>query len=56
MSKEEVKGRSKHIKGHIREQVGKLTKNRKEQVKGKIEQFEGKAQEGIGKFKRKARK
>jgi len=55
MSKEEVKGKSKQIKGQIREEVGKLTNNKTEQLKGKIEQVEGKAQEEIGKAKRKAK-
>jgi uncharacterized protein YjbJ (UPF0337 family) len=55
MSKEEVKGKSKHVKGHIREEVGKLTNNKTEQLKGKIEQVEGRAQEEIGKAKRKAK-
>lgn len=56
MSKEEVKGKSKQIKGQIREEVGKLTNNRTEQLKGKIEQVEGRVQEEIGKVKRKAKK
>jgi len=55
MSREEVKGRSKRIKGQVREEVGKLTNNKTEQLKGKIEQVEGKAQEEIGKVKRKAK-
>jgi uncharacterized protein YjbJ (UPF0337 family) len=55
MSKEEVKGKGKQIKGQIREEVGKLTNNKTEQLKGKIEQVEGKAQEEIGKVKRKAK-
>ncbi len=54
MSKEEVKGRSKRIKGQIREEVGKLTNDKTEQLKGKIEQVEGQIQEEIGKVKRKA--
>ncbi|MGD0331039.1 MAG: CsbD family protein [Nitrososphaeria archaeon] len=37
MSKEEVKGKGKQIKGKIREEVGKLTDNKTEQLKGKIE-------------------
>ena len=53
MSKDEIEGRSKQIKGKVREEVGKLTDNKKEQVKGKIEQVEGDVQEGIGKIKRK---
>jgi uncharacterized protein YjbJ (UPF0337 family) len=55
MSKEEVKGKGKQIKGQIREEVGKLTDNKTEQLKGKIEQVEGKVQEEIGKAKRKAK-
>ena len=55
MSQEEVKGKGKQIKGQIREQVGKLTKNKTEQLKGKIEQVEGKAQTEIGKVKRNAK-
>ena len=55
MSQEEVKGKSKQIKGQIREQVGKLTNNKTEQLKGKIEQVEGKAQAEIGKVKRNAK-
>ena len=55
MSKEEAKGKSKQIKGQIREEVGKLANNKTEQLKGKIEQVEGKAQEEIGKAKRKAK-
>ena len=49
MSKEEVKGRGKKIKGQIREEVGKLTDNKTEQLKGKIEQVEGQVQEEVGK-------
>ena len=56
MSKEEIKGKSKQIKGQVREEVGKLTDNKTEQLKGKVEQVEGKVQEEIGKVKRKAEK
>lgn len=55
MSKDEVEGRGKKIKGQIREEVGNITDNKTEQLKGKIEQVEGKVQEEIGKVKRKAR-
>ena len=55
MSKDEVEGKSKRIKGQIREEVGKITDNKTEQLKGKIEQVEGRAQEEIGKVKRKAK-
>jgi len=53
MSEDEVRGKGKQIKGKVREEVGKLTNNKKEQVKGKIEQAEGKAREKIGKAERK---
>jgi len=53
MSKDEVEGRGKKIKGQIREEVGKLTDNKTEQLKGKIEQVEGQVKEKIGKIKRK---
>jgi uncharacterized protein YjbJ (UPF0337 family) len=55
MSKDELEGKSKRIKGQIREGVGKLTDNKTEQLKGKIEQVEGQAQEEIGKLKRKVK-
>ena len=53
MNVDEVKGKSKKIKGQVREEFGKLTGDKTEQVKGKIEQVEGEFQEGIGKVKRK---
>jgi uncharacterized protein YjbJ (UPF0337 family) len=55
MSKDEVEGKAKKIKGQIREEVGKITDNKTEQLKGKIEQVEGKAQEEVGKIKRKSK-
>jgi len=51
MSKDEVEGKSKKIKGQIREKVGKITDNKTEQIKGKLEQVEGIVQEEIGKVK-----
>ena len=56
MSKNEAEGKGKQIKGKVREEVGKLTNNKKEQAKGKIEQVEGKARENLGKAQRRARK
>jgi uncharacterized protein YjbJ (UPF0337 family) len=56
MSKEEIKGKGKQIKGKVREEVGKLTDNKKEQVKGKVEQAAGKAEENVGKAIRKSKK
>ena len=51
---EKLKGKGQNIKGHIREEIGKVTNNKSEQVKGKIEQIEGVVQEEIGKAKRKS--
>jgi uncharacterized protein YjbJ (UPF0337 family) len=49
MNKNEVEGKGKQVKGKVREEVGKLTNNKKEQVKGKVEQAEGKVREAVGK-------
>ena len=51
MNKDEVEGKSKQLKGQIREEVGKLTDNKTEQLKGKIEQVEGQVQTKIGEIK-----
>jgi len=56
MSKDEVEGKVKKIKGQVREEIGKITDNKTEQVKGKIEQAQGDVQEKIGKIRRKAKK
>jgi uncharacterized protein YjbJ (UPF0337 family) len=55
MSKDEVEGKVKKIKGQVREEIGKITDNKTEQVKGKIEQAQGDVQEKIGKIRRKAK-
>jgi uncharacterized protein YjbJ (UPF0337 family) len=55
MSKDEVEGKVKKLKGQIREEVGKITDNKTEQVKGKIEQVQGDVQETVGKIKRKSK-
>ncbi len=56
MSKNELEGRGKQIKGKVREELGKLRSNKKERAKGKVEQVEGKARESLGRTQRKARK
>jgi len=55
MSKDEVEGKVKKLKGQIREEVGKITDNKTEQIKGKIEQVQGDVQDTVGKLKRKAK-
>lgn len=53
MDKQEWKGKTKKVKGKIREEVGKLTGNRKQQLKGKVEQVEGEVREEFGKVRKK---
>jgi uncharacterized protein YjbJ (UPF0337 family) len=53
MNNQQRKGKSKQIKGKVREEIGKLIKNRSQENKGKIEQVEGKVIEGIGKSRKK---
>jgi uncharacterized protein YjbJ (UPF0337 family) len=53
MNEDEARGKGKQIKGKAREELGKLTNNKREQVKGKIEQAEGKSRAQIGKAERK---
>jgi uncharacterized protein YjbJ (UPF0337 family) len=48
---EHIKGKAKDLKGHAREEIGKLTHNESEQVKGKMEQAEGEAREQRAKRK-----
>ena len=55
VSKAEIFGRSKRIKGRVRRRIGKLTNKRTWQVNGIIEEVEGRAREGIGKTVRKAK-
>ena len=49
MSKDEVEGKAKKLKGQIREEVGKITGNKTEQLKGRIEKAGGTVQENMGK-------
>jgi uncharacterized protein YjbJ (UPF0337 family) len=51
MSNDEVEGRSKHIKGQIREEVGKITDNKTEQLKDKIEQLKDTRKRKSGKLR-----
>ena len=59
MSKGEREGKEKRArarpKGKVREEVGKITGNKKEQLKGKVEQAEGKVKEKFGQAKGKLR-
>jgi uncharacterized protein YjbJ (UPF0337 family) len=53
MSDEEARGKIEKTKGKAREELGKVTGDRKEQIKGKAEQIKGTVQEEVGKAKRK---
>jgi uncharacterized protein YjbJ (UPF0337 family) len=55
VSKAEIRGRSKQVKGKIREEIGKLTGNKAWRLRGKVEQAEGKARERIGRVVRKTK-
>jgi len=53
ISKGEIRGRGKRIKGKTREKVGRLTKRRSSQLKGMFEQTEGMFVEGTARLERK---
>ena len=50
---DEVKGKGKQVKGAVKEELGKLTGNRKLEDSGTADRVEGDVQEGFGKTKRK---
>lgn len=50
---DEVKGKGKQIKGAVKEELGKLTGDRKLEDSGKVDRVEGDVQQGFGKTKRK---
>ncbi len=51
VNEREQNGMDKQVKGKIREEIGKITGNKKEQLKGKIEQVEGRASVKIEELK-----
>jgi len=55
MSRTEFRGRSKQIKGKVREKIGKLRHRRGAQLKGKLEQAEGVARVKMARVLRKAK-
>jgi uncharacterized protein YjbJ (UPF0337 family) len=52
MNIQEIIGRSKQIRGEVREGIGKLNGNKEEQRKGRAEQLKGRVEEKIGKLRR----
>ena len=55
VSKAEIFGISKRIKGKVRRRMGKLTNKKTWQVKGILGEVEGRARERIGRTVRKAK-
>ncbi|HUK28968.1 MAG TPA: hypothetical protein VLV31_11125 [Candidatus Acidoferrales bacterium] len=55
ISKGELRGRSKRIKGKARRTVGRLGKKKSWQLKGIFEQTEGRIGEEMARLERKAR-
>ena len=50
---DEVKGKGKQVKGAVKEELGKLTGNRRLEDSGTADRVEGDVQECFGKTKRK---
>lgn len=50
----EVKGKTKEMKGKIRGDVGDATDNTSQHIKGRAEELKGKVQKNFGKGERKA--
>ena len=49
---DEVKGKGKQVKGAVKEELGKLTRDRNLKDSGTADRVEGNVQEGFGKTKR----
>ena len=50
---DEIKGKGKQVKGAVKEELGKLTGDRKLEHSGTADRIKGDVQEGFGKAKRK---
>jgi len=55
ISRGEIKGRGKRIKGKTREHIGKLANKKSWQLRGRFEQTEGEVGEVIARIQRKAK-
>jgi uncharacterized protein YjbJ (UPF0337 family) len=49
---DEVKGKGKQVKGAVKEELGKLTRDRNLKDSGTADRVEGNVQEGFGRTKR----
>ncbi len=56
MDKEHVKGAAAHVKGTVKEAVGKVTGNTRLEVEGKMDKVEGRVRNAIGDAKDAAEK
>jgi len=53
MNKDEVKGKARDIKGHVKEAAGSLVGNERLEREGEADQATGEAQQSFGKARRK---
>jgi len=53
MNKDELKGKGKKIKGHVKQQAGRLSGDERLVAEGAADRTAGEVQEGFGKARRK---
>lgn len=56
MNKDQIKGKTKEVKGDIKESAGKAFGNKEMENKGKVENAAGKVQKGYGDAKEEIKK
>ena len=53
MNKDELQGKGKKIKGHVKQEAGRLSGDERLSQEGADDRLEGEIQEGVGKARRK---
>lgn len=53
MNRDEVKGKARDIKGHVKEAAGALVGNERLEKEGELDQASGEAEQTVGKARRK---
>jgi uncharacterized protein YjbJ (UPF0337 family) len=53
MNRDEVEGKARDIKGHVKEATGALVGNERLEREGELDQASGESQEALGKARRK---
>jgi uncharacterized protein YjbJ (UPF0337 family) len=53
MNKDELEGKARDVKGHVKEAAGALVGNERLEREGELDQASGEAQESVGKARRK---